>query len=182
MTVYEPYIRKCNVCGDEMWDGYVVRDEQYFCSTECLHTVYTDEEWMKLYNEDDYVGGPCTCYTYWWDEYNNDEFDDNNYLIPHKVIARELLDELSTTLDDHVKCILDNGRVIYVEPKDGKLEVSLLCSEQEWDKAYSQFHKFHSPALSSYVVNESDDLPGFIEILMKKNIEILLCDYYVNGR
>ena len=180
MTVYEPWVRKCSICGKEMWDGYIEADGyRYFCSDDCLHTVYTDEEWEQVYEEDNtdhscYCTG--SCYTDWFGEYPDDCFDDDYCLIPHKVIAKELLAELSTTLDDHVKCLMDNGRVIYVEPKDGKLEVSLLCSEREWDKAYSQYYAFHSPALSTYVVNESDDLPGFIEILMKKNIETLLCE------
>lgn len=44
--------RYCSVCGKEMTEGYYNEDEfQYYCSDECLHKDYTDEEYNELYDE-----------------------------------------------------------------------------------------------------------------------------------
>lgn len=46
--------RFCSECGELMLDGYVVYDgEEYYCSDECLHKHYTDEEWREMYESDD---------------------------------------------------------------------------------------------------------------------------------
>ena len=46
-------MRRCNVCGKEMASGYIVADgDEYYCSDECLHTVYTAEEYAELYESD----------------------------------------------------------------------------------------------------------------------------------
>ena len=43
--------RYCSICGKEMTEGYYNEDEfQYYCSDECLHQDYTDEEYNKLYD------------------------------------------------------------------------------------------------------------------------------------
>lgn len=39
----------CDVCGKQMEEGFVIDDSEYFCSKECLHTVYSDKE----YNEEE---------------------------------------------------------------------------------------------------------------------------------
>lgn len=45
--------RICSVCGKEMWQGYCVGDgDDYYCSDECLHTVYTPKEWEEMYETD----------------------------------------------------------------------------------------------------------------------------------
>lgn len=44
--------RYCSICKKEMTEGYYNEDEfQYYCSDECLHKDYTDEEYNKLYDE-----------------------------------------------------------------------------------------------------------------------------------
>ena len=70
-------VRKCDICGKPMIDGYCVGDgEKYYCSDECLAMVFTDEEWEQAYNED------WGYYTEWYDEYDENELD---------IICNELL-------------------------------------------------------------------------------------------
>lgn len=46
--------RRCSVCGKLMREGYCVdMGFAYFCSDECLHTEYTDEEWAEEYENND---------------------------------------------------------------------------------------------------------------------------------
>lgn len=51
--------RNCSKCHKVMNDGYIVGDE-YYCSDECLHKVYTEEQYRQLYNND------VAYYTEWW--------------------------------------------------------------------------------------------------------------------
>lgn len=42
--------RVCSECGEPMIEGYIVGDgDTYYCSDECLHKHYTDEEWDEMY-------------------------------------------------------------------------------------------------------------------------------------
>ena len=44
--------RRCTICGAEMREGYCYEGGlAYYCSTECLHKHFTDEEWDALYDE-----------------------------------------------------------------------------------------------------------------------------------
>ena len=45
-----------------MQAGYVINDEQYFCSDECLGKIYTKEEFNDLYDED------VAYWTEWYDD------------------------------------------------------------------------------------------------------------------
>ena len=58
-------IRICDECGHLMAGGYLVNGDEYYCTDECLHKHYSDEEYNELYdnsNSDD---------TYWtnWGEW-----------------------------------------------------------------------------------------------------------------
>lgn len=44
--------RQCSVCGELMQDGYYVEPFEYYCSDECLHKVYSDEEYQTMYADD----------------------------------------------------------------------------------------------------------------------------------
>ena len=45
--------RICCTCGEEMVSGYVVDDgEEYYCSDDCLHGVYSEAEYDELCQED----------------------------------------------------------------------------------------------------------------------------------
>lgn len=40
--------RRCSVCGKLMCKGYCVdMGAAYYCSEDCLHTDFTDEEWAE---------------------------------------------------------------------------------------------------------------------------------------
>jgi hypothetical protein len=40
--------RRCSVCGKIMRSGYCAdMGAAYYCSKECLHTEYSDEEWER---------------------------------------------------------------------------------------------------------------------------------------
>lgn len=49
-------IRVCSECGHLMDEGYIDSNFHYYCSDECLHKEYSDEEWKKLHEqyEDDF--------------------------------------------------------------------------------------------------------------------------------
>ena len=64
------FVRKCSICGSPVIAGYCVNDGMdYYCSDDCLHMVFTDEEWSEAYEED------WGYYTEWFDEYDDDEID-----------------------------------------------------------------------------------------------------------
>ena len=53
-------MRICNACGIEMSDGYVINDgEEYYCSDDCLHSAFSEEEYEELCSED------CAYWTEW---------------------------------------------------------------------------------------------------------------------
>lgn len=45
------YCRICSECGHLMDNGYVIEDDEYYCSDECLHKNLTEEEYLKLYDD-----------------------------------------------------------------------------------------------------------------------------------
>ena len=46
------YTRKCDICKKIMFEGFVEGDgDKYYCSDECLHTKYTDEEFFGTEEE-----------------------------------------------------------------------------------------------------------------------------------
>lgn len=57
------YLRRCSICGKFMDEGYYCQgDGKYYCSDECLHHDYTDEEYKAQYSEDD---PDCCFWTEW---------------------------------------------------------------------------------------------------------------------
>lgn len=45
--------RTCDICHTEMVSGYVIEDGlEYYCSDDCLHSVYSEEEYDELCQED----------------------------------------------------------------------------------------------------------------------------------
>ncbi len=75
--------RVCEACGTPVVEGcYMVNGgDAYYCSTECLRTRYTDEEWSALYagqpagsldddglDEAHDANGSESCYTEWEEE------------------------------------------------------------------------------------------------------------------
>lgn len=64
MKTYEPTdYRICEKCGQAMDEGFMFDGGwKYYCSKECLHQDYTEEEYLKMYEED------IAFYTEWWSE------------------------------------------------------------------------------------------------------------------
>ena len=53
-TFMDEEFRICSECGGVMIEGYVVgAGLEYYCSDECLHEHYSDEEWYKMCDEDE---------------------------------------------------------------------------------------------------------------------------------
>lgn len=62
----QKYARKCDKCGDGMDEGYVVGGgEKYYCSEECLHKDFTEEEWSQMYA----AGEGDSYWTEWEEDY-----------------------------------------------------------------------------------------------------------------
>ena len=50
----EEEVRRCSVCGKYMQEGYCQGGgEAYYCSDECLHTEFTDEQWKEECENDE---------------------------------------------------------------------------------------------------------------------------------
>ena len=55
-------VRRCSICGKYMREGYCQGGgESYYCSDECLHTEYTDEQWKEECENDEQ-----SYYTEWY--------------------------------------------------------------------------------------------------------------------
>ena len=73
-------MRICDVCKERMQEGFVINSgEEYYCSEDCLHTEYTEEEYMEMYDE----GNGDSYWTDWCNEDDEigDESDDENKVI-----------------------------------------------------------------------------------------------------
>lgn len=56
--------RICDVCGKRMAEGYCIdAGAEHYCSDECLHQVYTEEEYNEMYGD----GEGDTYWTEWED-------------------------------------------------------------------------------------------------------------------
>lgn len=55
--------RVCSKCGKRFQEGYMVYGGmEYYCSDECLHSVYSQEEWEEMYDN----GNSDSCWTQWY--------------------------------------------------------------------------------------------------------------------
>ena len=56
--------RHCSECDKEMHEGYCINDGcEYYCSDDCLHKHYTEEEFEQMYDK----GKGDSYYTTWID-------------------------------------------------------------------------------------------------------------------
>jgi late competence protein required for DNA uptake (superfamily II DNA/RNA helicase) len=61
----DKYARKCDKCGQGMNEGFCIYEgQEYYCSDECLHSVYSEQEWLEMYNAED-NGGSSSYWTQW---------------------------------------------------------------------------------------------------------------------
>lgn len=54
VEICEEEWRECDICNASMTEGYYVEQyDEYFCSDDCLHSVYSNEEYTEMFNNDD---------------------------------------------------------------------------------------------------------------------------------
>lgn len=52
LKIINNHPRLCNICSKPMDEGYCIENGmEYYCSDECLHEVYDDEEWQLMYED-----------------------------------------------------------------------------------------------------------------------------------
>lgn len=60
--IIEDHVRVCDECGKFMTEGYCISGgDYYYCSDECLHKHYTQDEYLELYDD----GNGDSYYTDW---------------------------------------------------------------------------------------------------------------------
>jgi hypothetical protein len=63
----DKYARKCDKCGEGMNEGFCIYEgEEYYCSDECLHSVYSKSVWEGMYDAED-IGNSPSYWTEWED-------------------------------------------------------------------------------------------------------------------
>ena len=64
LSEYLDCLRICDICHRPMIEGYCMDDGMaHYCSDECLHCVYSDEEFQAMYD-----GGEGNSYWgVWWE-------------------------------------------------------------------------------------------------------------------
>jgi hypothetical protein len=76
------YARMCDKCNEGMNEGYLVNGgDEYYCSAECLHQVYTPKEWQDMYDESEENGGNDNYWTQWEEDVDYAYVLFNNQLI-----------------------------------------------------------------------------------------------------
>jgi hypothetical protein len=83
----DKYARKCDKCGQGMNEGYCIYEgEEYYCSDECLHSVYSKSVWEGMFDAED-IGNSPSYWTQW------EDIEDYQYQIINGIL--EELDEVS---------------------------------------------------------------------------------------
>lgn len=76
------YARKCDKCTKGMNSGFVMgQGEEYYCSDECLHSVYTPKETQEMLIEADVNDFDTLYWTEWENESDFQYILFNNQLI-----------------------------------------------------------------------------------------------------
>ena len=83
----DKYARKCDKCGQGINEGFCIYEgQEYYCSDECLHSVYSEQEWSEMYNAED-IGSSSSYWTQW------EDIEDYQYQIIDGIL--EEMDEVS---------------------------------------------------------------------------------------
>jgi late competence protein required for DNA uptake (superfamily II DNA/RNA helicase) len=83
----DKYARKCDKCGQGMNEGFCIYEgEEYYCSDECLHSVYSKSVWEGMYDAED-IGNSPSYWTQW------EDIEDYQYQIINGIL--EEMDEVS---------------------------------------------------------------------------------------
>ena len=87
----DKYARKCDKCGQGMNEGYCIYEgEEYYCSDECLHSVYSKSVWEGMFDAED-IGNSPSYWTQW------EDIEDYQYQIINGIL--EELDEVSMAIN-----------------------------------------------------------------------------------
>lgn len=46
-------MRICEKCDTPVWFGFIIFEDDYYCSETCLHKDFTPEEYLQLYAEEE---------------------------------------------------------------------------------------------------------------------------------
>ena len=64
--------RFCDNCGKYITRGYVIENGcEYYCCDNCLHTRYTDDEYLEMYDD----GEGDSYYTEWEDDIESEDIE-----------------------------------------------------------------------------------------------------------
>lgn len=92
------YARVCSHCGKGMSEGFIV-DGEYYCTDECLHEHYTEEEYRARHDDDNDRA-------YWtqWEEITEDSFilkkeDDKYRLVDASVEGIQFVEQDGMTFE-----------------------------------------------------------------------------------
>ena len=112
--------RRCNACGKPMIEGFCIHDgEQYYCSEECLYTVFTEEEYEDMYEGDEA----------YWTEWEDEEEPEQPalmrvvYKAPSEPPVVKEVDLNLKTLQELVGGYIEIGRAY-------SKTVAILCNEE----------------------------------------------------
>lgn len=52
LKIINGYTRLCSICSKPMNEGYCIENGmEYYCSDECLHECYTEEDFKEMYDD-----------------------------------------------------------------------------------------------------------------------------------
>lgn len=95
------FARKCTKCNKGMNDGYLVNDDEYYCSDKCLYSVHTEDEYEDLYIEG------SAYYTEW----SEDDIDHDDEPIYESNIPSTIKIDVCYTSDENGAIIFDEEQM-----------------------------------------------------------------------
>lgn len=109
-------MRICSECKKKMYEGYCIENgTEYYCSDECLHKHYNEEEYLEMYDD----GEGDSYYTEWYDEIEYNEIICNELPIvnlgqlSYSIYQDEYLIEDENKANECIKYLLDNLKKVY---------------------------------------------------------------------
>lgn len=132
--------RLCSECGKYMTRGYVIENGfEYYCSSDCLNKHYTDDEYLKLYDD----GNGDSYYTEWEDEiekeieFLKDKINGNDFFGFKKTFDEFEFDNIKfdDVLDDTLNYCLYDG---YFNPYYDKEYIDCMwCKNRDTGLIYN---------------------------------------------
>ena len=142
-------MRICNNCKKRMQEGFVINSGcEYYCSDDCLHTKYTQEEYMELYDE----GEGDSYWTDWHGEDEEDDEDDFNYDTTDTSDTWEFVEKHYPNYcsDDDIALIDDLFKILNGECESGD-DASRLFYEKYQSNYALVFDDYRALLLNIYI-------------------------------